>query len=447
MESFCDELANKCTEIINNPAKNIEDIGKLLQNTENKETVYLALAKVFKRISLLYKIRLHSEKVKHMNGELKVSAYDGKLVAQYNSYVKQICSSECSASFRSACELLRSLDHFNFADRLVSKVLVGSNMASAIGELCIDTLADRIVNDSVGDSVFMILNQCLDYKCSYRVVEALLESKYLSRCVETRIDKEEKYNKERMEQKRLEKRSKRQKGYFDKNVIYGKPDRKVEKQRLIQQNVVKKEEDASLGFLEDKNYVRTVNALQRLYFTILKQNVCVSYRSTFIGLRKYIKLIRVEFREGLYVLLNDTIKDAAVLSKLEGILTILAIYGGSGLDFKRVIDIFYEILRPFNFELEIGAFEGVKVVLKQLFVDIKQPLARAYVFAQRIMHLRCMRHVPGAGELIKMLEVAYDIDFNDNDLKYKNMYDPSVSDVDKIECKPFYEYYLYKRII
>lgn len=447
MDDFYTGVADTCTEIINDPTANVSKISKLLKTKENPGVVHLSLMKVFKRIVPLYRVRVHSEKVKHRNGELAVSAFDRELVQQYNAYVKEICTASSGDSFRCACELLHALDHFNFADRIVSKVLVGTSINSAVGALCADALVDRIRNDTVGDTVFMIINQCLDHKYSHRIVDALVESAYLRRCVEMKIDKEEKYNKQRIEQKKLEKRGKRQKGFFEKAPIFSKSARKEEKKRLIMQNAAKKGEDESLGLLDDRNYVRTVNALQRLYFTVLKESIESCLHGTFVGLRAFFRLIRAEFREGLYVLLNDAVKVCGVKARLEGIRTILAVYGEGGLDFKRIIDLVFSTLHPLDAGLEGSDYRQVQPIVKQLFVDIKQPQSRINALVQRLMQARAMRFIPQYTETIKMLEAVYDIDFADHDIKTKDMYDPGNPDIDRIETKPFYEYYLFKKVI
>lgn len=447
MDTFYEELAETCTGIINSPEERVGDISRLLRKGRGKELVHLSLAKVFKSIVPLYRVRIHSEKVKHRDGELSVSQYDKDLVAQYNAYVREICAAGTPESFRCACELLRTLDHFNFADRIVAKVLIGTNQGGSLGALCTEAIVDRVKNDASGETVFMIINQCLDYRCSHCVVDALPESKYLHTCVGIRVDKEELYNKERIAQRAREKKAQRARGFFARAPVYSGREKKENKQRAIQQNAARQKESESAAPLDDKKYVRTSNALQRLYFTILKENISDCLRGTFIGVRAFIKLIRLEFREGLYVLLNDAVKGSALPAQLEGVRTILAAYGASGLDFKRIADVVFTALCPLNTAATVADYDALKAIIKQLFIDVRQPPARVTALAQRLLQARCMRYTQQHVEMVKMLEVAYDIDFSDADMKTRRMYDPSITDIDKIEPKPFYEYFLFKKMI
>ncbi|KAI4293076.1 nucleolar complex protein 3, partial [Pancytospora philotis] len=427
-------------------ARHVSEIARVLRVREHSDVVHLALAKVFKNIVPLYRVRVHSEKVKHRNGELAVSAFDRELVGAYNAYIKELCASSSADSFRCAAELLRALDHFNFADRVVAKVLVGTNLDGPAGVACADALVDRIRHDALGDTVFMILNQCLDHRYSHRVVDALLESAYLRRCVEIRIDKEEKYNRERNERRRAERRVRKQKGFFGKAPTYGKQAQKGEKARLVLQSAAKREEDEQLGRIDDKNYVRTVNALQRLYFTVLRDGHRACFRGTFAGVRAFIKLIRLEFREGLYVLLHEALRQADAAAGLECVATVLAVYGDSGLDLKRVLDHVYALLHPFGSALDADAAAALVPAVRQLFVDTRQPLQRVHAMVQRLCLARAVRRMPALSEMIRMLEVAYDIDFSDCERAAKRTNCSAEEDIDKAEIRPLYEYHLLKRV-
>ena len=440
------DIATRCVTIINHPERNVGDIGMLLKKYKSEEVIFPSLAKVFRNIAPLYRIRVHSEKVKHRSGDLDISTFDTQLVNHYNNYIKELCALKSSMSYVCACDLLSTLDHFNFADRLVAKVLTGSNMNSELGDKCVDTLVDRIKNDATGETVFMIMNQCLDYRHSERVVEALLESKYLEKCVATRIDKEEKYNREYQERKKAELRPKLKRGFFGKTPIFGKPAKELEKQRRIQELSAKKAEDESAAPLDDKNYVRTANALQRLYFTILKEKMAPCYSSVFIGVRKYIKLIRQEFREGLYVLLADAIVEAGLDAAIEGVDTVIFAYGSTGLDFKRIIDRIYGLLDPFNADFNEQNMARLGELLKSMFVTIKQPVHRAVAFSQRLMRFAVVRRMPCIAGIVRMLEVTYDLDFTDAESKNKRLHEMQTEEVDKVANKPFYEYFLFKRM-
>lgn len=447
MSEFLLYLADNCTKIMNNPEENVKEISHILSNQNHKDIIYLSLAKVFKHIVPLYKIRLHSTKIKHKIDDNSISQYDRDLLDQYNIYIKEICASNISESFKAACELVKSLDHFNFIDRLISKILIGTKYNQDIGLYCINTLVDRIKNDIVGDTVFLILNQCLDYDYNFKIIEALLESRYLAKCVEIRIDKEEKYNKQKIKQKELNAKPKKEKGFFKKENIYSHSERKELKKVLQQLSATKNEEDNAMEQIEDKNYIRTVNALQRVYFTILKNNMQDCYEYTMKGIVKYIRIIRKEFHEGLYILLTDAIKNTNIKARIEGMLCILKVYGKTGLDFKTILDLLYKTIHPLNFELQSSYFDSIGEIINMLLIDTKQSVSRAIAISQRLIQSRCFRYVPQYVALVKKIEIAYDLDYLENDIRNKKVGNIALTDIDKVEPKPFYEYQLFKKVL
>lgn len=440
------QIAEICTKIINEPERNIDEVSTLLQASLDRGLLFLSLAKVFKNVAPLYRIRLHSSKVKHKNGNLSVSEFDKKLFKEYNLFVKAICSSDCAESYRSAAELLKTLDHFNFSDRIIAKVLLGTTKSQSVAMCCVEALVDRIKNDQTGDTVFIILDKCLDYRFSHHIVKAMLESRYLEKCVEIRTEKESYYEKESVERRRKNKLEMPGKGFFAKKFLVDKRERKDEKRRLQLQKDVRMQERSELDPINEKNYIRTVNAMQRLYFTILKSHDKMHFEHTFIGVRKYIRIIRKEFHEGLYTLLLSTIKIADPSAALEGILTIFEVYKDCGYDFRRVINVLFQMARPFNYLFTTELTQNFCRCARHILLDIAQPKLRIIAFAQRIMHCRITRHVPEFDRLIKDLEVKYNLEFTDFDVKYKELGDLDTSDIDCVAAKPFYEYFLFKKV-
>lgn len=441
------QLAELCTRIINEPERNVNEISGLMKSTCDKGLLYISLTKVFKNIAPLYRIRLHSNKVKHKSESLSISDFDRKLFTQYNMFVKEICRSDAVESYRAAAELLRALDHFNFSDRIIAKVLLGTTKSRAVAELCVDVLVDRIKNDQAGETVFIILDRCLDYRFNHCIVRAMLESQYLQACVGIRRDKEEYYLKQSIEKRKREKRDKRGKGFFAKKQPVGSKDRKEEKARLQLQNEARKEEKAGLEPINEKNYIRTVNAMQRLYFTLLKNKEKDCLKDIFIGVRKYINIIRKEFHEGLYTLLLDSIRCADADAALEGISTIFEVYRNSGYDFKRPIDILFRIISPFNYELTSELVAKLCGCIKHMFIDTQQSKLHVIAFTQRLMHCRLVRYIPEFDQLIKDLEIRYNLEFTDFDVKHVELKDLDADCVDQVANKPFYEYFPFRRVV
>lgn len=441
------QLAEICTRIINEPEKNIDEISGLFHTIKNKGLLHLSLTRVFKSIAPLYRIRLHSDKVKHKNESLSITVFDRKLFKYYNAFVKEICISGSIDSYKSAAELLRILDHFNFADRLVSKVLLGTTKSHAIAKCCIEVLVEKIKNDSNGDVIFLIIDNCLDYRFSHVVVDAMLESQYLEKCVNIRLEKEQFYEKESIERRKRDKSEKSGKGFFAKRFLIGKKERKAEKSRLQLQKEVRQQEKMELDPINEKNYIKTVNAMQRLYFTILKDQNKESFGSTFIGIRKYSKLIRKEFYEGMYTLLLNAIRAADAASALEGILTVLEIYKDYGYDFKRIIDVLFQLVMPFEYSFECELVCNLCVCIRRLFLDISQSKLRVIALVQRLMHCRITRFIPELDRLIKDLEIGYNLEFTDLDAKNAELGDLNGIDIDRITYKPCYEYFLFKKVV
>jgi len=441
-----EEIADKCLQIINAPEHNIKNVTRLLASEADRGIVLLSLAKVFKNITPLYKIRLGTEKIKHKNSERSASEYDKNLVAEYNAFIREICKSQLPESFVCACELLKSLDHFNFNDKLVSKVLVGTTLEPGIRNACIATLIDRILNNSNGECVFMIINNCLDYKFAHQIIESLLECKYLGKCVEIRLSKELKYDEEYIRQKKEEKRGGKLKGFFKKKEIHDKKLQKEEKRRQQLQKEIKAQEDQAMEPLEERNYIKTTNALQRLYFTILKEKMEECYLGVFAGLRKYIRIIRREFHEGLYTLVNDAIDGGRPADRLEGISTLLFIYKDQGFDFQKAINCLFGLVDPLNHDLGIECVQKTADVIGMLFIENRQSNERAHAMMQRLVLARCMRYVPAYDRVIRLLEQKYDIDVGDASFRNKKVPENNYKNIDQVPLKPFYEHLPYMKL-
>lgn len=449
MDDSHNDIMTSCTAIINSPESSIRTVSEIMSRHNCSKAALLALGKVFKNIVPLYKIRIHSEKTKHKTAELDISEYDRELCFQYNAYIKALCASPDHSSFCCAAELLPKLDHFNFADRLVAKVFAGTQLRGSTGRICLNSIVAEIKDNTSGDTLFMILDQCLDRKYSPELVAALLDSPYLHTCVSIRIEKELKYDKERIEQrkrlKRLEKKA--GKGFFAKKYVLGKNERKEEKERLKKQQEVKEEEVTGMDSISEQNYIRTANALQRLYLTILKEKNRECYSATFRGLREYTKLIRKEFREGLYVLLHDAIAEVSASEAFEGISCVLHVYATSGLDFKRIINHLYGLIHPLSCRLSSDDFRRLGPIFRQLFIMNRQPIGRVHVFIQRLMLLRSVRFIDAIPAIVKELEVSYNVDLTDNAFKNKSTVNYDKEDVDLVPSKPIFEYFVFKKVI
>ncbi|KAL6121581.1 hypothetical protein NUSPORA_01483 [Nucleospora cyclopteri] len=439
--------AETCINVINDPENKIEELKELIKMAEEDKTI-LSIAKTFSSICPLYKIRVHKEKIKHKNADNEISKYDKLLVEIYGDFLKKILPKTDKNSFLTAVYLLENLDHFNFNDRLVAKVVLGTKKEET-RDFCIEALVSRIKEDSCGEILHLILDKCLDFDFSYKCVEALLDSNYLEICLSIRIEKEEKY--EKKQKLEFKKDPLKKDNFFNKNRKLRGKDKKTEKKRLQLQNEVRKTENEELGEIDNKTYVKTVKSLQRLYFTVLKQQKKNCLISTIKGVEKYFRIIQKEFHEGLMTLLLDNLvsvenKNYCFEVNIQIIKTIHSIFSGSGIDFNKPVSIFYQmigLMKLTNIHAELLE-NGIKNTIELLFIKNKQQPEIATAFVQRLMQLKMMKYVPIIDKAIKDIEVKYNLDFKEKFQKRNCDFNP-----DKLEIsnRTTYEYFLYKKFL
>ena len=126
--------------------------------------------------------------------------------------------------------------------------------------------------------------------------------------------------------------------------------------------------------------------------------------------------------------------------------TVFEIYGHNGIDFKRILDFYFYIVRPTNFHANISDFDFISQVGRSLFIKMEQPKQRVIALLQRLMITRIFRYAPALDLFIKDLEVKYDVEFSDHEIRSRDAYDSDINDVDNVPNKPFYEYFLYKKM-
>jgi nucleolar complex protein 3 len=441
------KIAAKCREIIADPGKNIGGVYELLQLCRNvstgeslRGTIYLSVMKVFLNIVPLYRVRTLKEAVKHKNDTLHVRECDKEVLRGYNAYIKMVVEDRSRESYIAACEVLRSLDHFNCIDKIISKLLLGTTEKRGISTLCCSAIKEKIMENRLGETVHLILNLMLDYNYSAAILEYLLEIPSLDLYLRSDLEKQEERHSENARVSGRERDS-----IFRRKAIHDKKVRKEDKMRRMEEIVARFEEREEVTRDEFANHKKVADALQRLYFTILKEKDSRRYKFTFMGISKYRKAVRPAFLEGLYILLNDAIEDASCDAKIQGILAVLKIYGGAGYDFKRLVDALYAALHPLNFE--VLDLDGAAQAARLLFVRTRQPKARAYALISRLIHCACVRPLPMFCSLIAELASSYDVEFGDcEDIRHAE-YNHDVRDIDLVPVTAFYEYYLYRRLL
>ncbi|EOB13125.1 hypothetical protein NBO_169g0002 [Nosema bombycis CQ1] len=240
------------------------------------------------------------------------------------------------------------------------------------------------------------------------------------------------------------KEKKKRDNFFKYERSGDKRKRKMEKQRLIAENIVKQEEEKEEKRDKFVIHRKIVDGLQRLFFLILRDKMKNKFKSTFIGLSKYKKFIRNEFLEGLYVLLNDAIAISDYESKLYGIITTLEIYFTYKYDFKRLVEALYDIICPFNYNLKHEDFGLIEKCIEELFINYKQPIQRVFAIVHRLIILRCLRYSVKIKKIIQSLANVYEIDFSDCFVTKEENY---LINIDNFKNFPFYDYFLFKKML
>lgn len=221
--------------------------------------------------------------------------------------------------------------------------------------------------------------------------------------------------------------------------------KKEEKERLKTQKEQRDCEYNEMDEINDKIYTKTVNAYQRLLFTVLKQGRVNCIVGALKSIKKFHRIIRKEFYEGLYALTTNVLTDSSVEISLEAIDTILFLYKNKGIDYKTPINKLYEIIRPFNQTLKLEHCDLLVSCIRKLFIQAPQSPKRTTIFIQRLILLRITRYLPLFDDLIKELEIHANINLLDFEgYRAKDILSTS-DDIDKQQDRFSFEYFLYKK--
>lgn len=415
VEKKPNDISKMCEQVMNSPENNINSLKRVI--TSNDENSQLCFAKVFASICPMYKIR--TGKVKHKNIDDDVEDFDLEVLELYNTFLKKFLKQDTAHSFKIAAYLLNELDHFNFVDRLVAKVILGLNREET-RIICLNTLKERILNDQNGEVVALILDQALDYTVCGEICHALLKSPYLGKCVEIKHNLVNKYN----PSAQIKKKEKRVK--TKRKQLRGK-DKKAEKERYLKEKETKKIEAEEMGELDNKTYTKVANGLQRLYFTSLKEKQFIS--TVCKGLRQYQTLIRQEFHEGLLFLLQENM-NINTTSINEVVTTILSMFNKSGIDFTKVLKLYNGVFgndMPRDFYVEAAG------VLKSAYIDTRQNKTIVLECIQAVMRFRAFRFLPCFDEFLREMEIKYDLNYRE---KFVNG-----------DTNTLYEYFILKKTL
>ncbi|OQS55515.1 hypothetical protein EHP00_580 [Ecytonucleospora hepatopenaei] len=406
-------LRELCTSIIADPCISFSDLKKYL-NSKNKEECFL-IASVFANVCPLYKVKTHTGKVKHRNDVDKVSELDAILLDYYTIFIKNVLNNKNDDfSYNIAAYLLDELDHFNFNDRIVAKVIEGTKNLHT-KNVCLNVLKNKILNDTLGEITYLILDKCIDFKFNYFILECLLNSSFLEKCVKKRIDEENKFQhkpKAKNEEKTIYKSNLK---FFGKKKI-SKNAIKIEKKRYKKENLNKSALKEDLEDIDYKIYVKCINALQRLYFTLLKDKNGKCLISICLGLRKYFKIIRKEFHEGIMFLLyeniikNPEVENCFVVNS-NIIKTVYVMFADAGIEFKKLMVCFNDMLSyGYFYNIKKNVLEKeISDLLFLMFFKEKQNNVDLIEVLRKLVCLRISYHLTFLDTQIQKLIIFYDV--------------------------------------
>lgn len=386
-----ERIATICKFVVNDPETHIDTIPLIIKALEHKypehrTVVMLSLVKVFKNIIPLYKVRLHTKKVKGPGGYEYIKPFDKKVLQYYTLFVKRILEYSEISSYKAACHLLESVDHFNLADKLVAKVLRGT-LCEPTRDLCRTTLLKKLRENARLETISIVVNEMQSLNFDPSTLQILLEISILDRTL-------------------------------DDNTVQISKNDKIYSKSIIE-NVI------------------------RIYLQVLRHGHSQFYTFAFLGLQKYKHLIREEFYEGVYILLRKILKCEDRIAKLACVSCIAELFHSRGYDTIEAIDALYSLLLPVEEEVENATVD----LVEKLFVSKRQPENRARNLVQRLMQLCLFKFAPNIKRIISKLEAIYRIDFRDMHIIGSGSYVQDAKRIEQTIEKPFYEYFLYRNTI
>lgn len=389
-------ISTVCESIINDPYTHASTISFVIQALDTKDADYrkilmLSLVKVFKNIIPFYKVRLHSNKVRGSGECAQVQLFDKNILQAYTEFVRRVVGSSEAMSYKVACYLLESLDHFNLADRLVSKILRGTLERNCIG-FCKETLEKKIKENTNMELLQTIVNEMCELRFYPSALLILLEI-----------------------------------NVFEKNADESDVEDSVSvrRQRSMQRKI-------SDGII-------------RIYISILRNKRSEFYEFVFSCLIKHKCLIRNDLFEGLSILLNEALGVSDSGTKLACMQCILEIFGKQDYDFGTMVNTLFCIVYPGTCSKKDA--KVLVFLIRNLFISRRQLPTRARTFIQRLLQLCLVRHFPELKDVVEEIRQAYNLDYRDAVTVGSGEYFPNGKRIDQMAEKPFYEYFLYRRIV
>ncbi|KAM0678764.1 Nucleolar complex protein 3 [Binucleata daphniae] len=436
MSEYYKNLSQISQAIINEPQKNIDRLQELLK--KNDEVALLCLLKIFVNIIPLYKIKIIEDQIKHKKEYIKLQNYDKALYKYYKIYVTNICKLKTALSYKIAVNLLLKLDHFNFAEKIISKVVKG---CLENHKICIDAIISKIKNDTDGNSTMKIMIELMDFSFGDKVYECITNINILNEIKEEELEKIEETKTERKRKRKL-KNNKYGKD-IEKTSLLSKTDKKINKEMKSLQNKYRTKDKEELDNIRNKMILKIVDCAMRIMFMILKQKKESLYTYTFEGLMKYKRFIRKEFDEGLMIMLSEVIMNNSKEHKIYGSLCILDLYGDKDFEFRQVLNAVYDLLTPLKYNFTQNEKQEIYKIVDTMFLCKKQLKKDAQIFLQRLMQFCLLNVCYELQKLISRIVLLYKIDKYDLDVVCDGLYDPCESETKIVAMQPLYVSYTF----
>lgn len=434
-QDYFKNLARTCTDVMNDPHKNIQNIFQYINKKD--DITILALYKVFNNIIPLYKIKIKEDKIQHKKEFIKLQTFEKNLYHYYKLYIKTINKTDTIVSFKIAVELL-SFDHFNFTDVIIEKVFVGCNKHE-VSNICVEAICKKLESDTIGEVTFKILLCLLEFKWCSKVYKGITNVNIINRlsAEDIKPKKEEKKEREIIDANEL-KKFKKNKKRNDKRNIRSKADKKTDKEMAKIKKDLKIKNDKENEKETLKMLAKTVDNLMRIYFIILDEKKCDLYEFCYQGLVKYKRFIAFEFREGLYIYLSENAMQGKYDTRLKCMQTILSIYGEEIFEFKSLFLGLYELITPLKYNYSFEQRNQILDVLRKMLIDKRQSSKIIEVFLIRMMQFASTQSFEGIIIIINKILSSYKINIHDFEILQDSVYKIENDDYEKNGSLPFY---------
>ncbi|EJW03014.1 hypothetical protein EDEG_02596 [Edhazardia aedis USNM 41457] len=455
------EVAQICKDVIAFPDEKVDLLQKLF--SKQNELTQLSLLKVFKNIVPLYKIKITEDKIQHCKEYIKIKEHDKKIYHYYKQYVNSIARSSTPISFKIAIDIVQNLDHFNFTEKMLNKVLKGTKSDDKIiKKMCIDAIVHKLKTDTLGDVTFKVIVELLTFNYCDEIYDSItnvniindITLEYLNiNDAENAKDKQKGANEEsRSDTKNNKKlngkkdplKTKKSKEFFKKYKLIGKKDKKMNLEMAKIQTKKKFEERLERDKERRKRFKTLVENLMRIYLIIFKEKKSALYKQALIGIKNYKRFIRYEFLEGLKILFDEILLDKSHTNVLFCAGCYLSIFGNNNYDFKTTLEGLYRILKPLRYNFDSIEIKILVQLLEFLFFFKKQNKARVEAFLHRIIQLVSLCYIPSLVDFSQKTISHYNIDVNDFEFVRNGIYDPNCDILDIVPFIPFYEASIYK---